>query len=138
MLIPITSGLGQPVVAFVAGSVSDFEVDPASASVSVTFANDGSYSTDGNVSGFSGDWITPVSAAGNSYEIRMTVNSGSTPSGAATGSWLGLGTTRTWSLEQVGVGSTAANVTVEIRNAATAVVLSDGGGAFDMTATVGV
>lgn len=138
MLIPITSGLAQPTVAFVAGNVSDLQVDPSTASASVTFANDGTYSTEGNIAGFDGDWITPVSAAGDAYEIRMTVNSGTTPTGATTDTWLGLGTTRTWTLEQSGVGATTANVTVEIRNAATEAVLSDGGGAFDITATVTV
>lgn len=140
MLIPISSGIARANVSFITGLISDSVIDPAVASATVTFANDGSYdgTASGGGGGFSGDWIAPPSAAGNAYEIRMTVNSGTTPSGAATGSWLGLGTTRTWVLSQSGVGSVTANVTVEIRLAATGVVLSSGSGAFDMTAQVTV
>jgi hypothetical protein len=137
MLIPITSGMASAaVVSFTTGAVSDFQLSPGSAAAEVTFTNTGTYTGSGNVQGFSGNWITPTSAAGNSYEIRMTVNSGSTPTGSATASWLALGTTRTWDLSQSGVGATTGNVTVEIRNASTLAVLSSGGGAFDMTATV--
>jgi len=136
MFIPITSGLASAVVSFTAGNVEDLEIDPGFSTATVTFANDGSYSGTGNVSGFSGNWISPLTAAGNDYEIRMTVNSGSTPGGATTGSWLALGTTRIWTFSQVVVGFTTANVTVEIRKASSGVVLSDGGGAFNMSATV--
>jgi hypothetical protein len=136
MLVPITSGFASAVVSFTAGAVSDLDGGGGTASVSVQFTNAGAYTGTGNVQGFSGNWITPTSAAGSAYEIRMTVNSGSTPSGSATASWLALGTTRTWDLSQSGVGATMGNVTVEIRNASTLAVLSSGGGAFDMTATV--
>ena len=136
MLIPIMSGLASAVVLFTAGNVEDTEVTPGFSSVTVTFANDGSYTGTGNVSGFSGNWIAPLTAAGGDYEVRMTVNSGSTPGGAATGSWLSLGTTRFWTFSQVIVGFTTSNVTVEIRKASSGVVLSDGGGAFNMSATV--
>lgn len=138
MLIPITSGLASAVVSFATGNVEDAEVDPGFSTVTVTFASDGSYSGDGNVSGFSGNWVTPLTAAGSDYEVRMTVNSGSTPGGSATGSWLSLGTTRFWTFSQVGVGFTTSNVTVEIRKASSGVVLSDGGGAFNMSATVSI
>jgi len=66
----------------------------------------------------------------------MTVNSGTTPAGSATASWLGLGTTRAWSLTQITAGTKTANVTIEIRRASSGVVLSSGSGAFDMTAEV--
>ena len=138
MLIPITSGLAMPVVSFTAGYVADFEADPSISNVSVLFSADGSYAATGNISGFSGNWISPLSAAGDAYEIRLTVNSGTTPAGSATGSWLGLGTARTWLLSQSGAGASTANVTIEIRKASSGVVLSDGGGPFDMSATVSI
>lgn len=137
MLIPITSGMASAaVVSFTTGAVSDFQLDPGSAGAEVTFTNTGTYVGTGNIQGFSGNWITPTSAAGSAYDIRMTRNSGATPTGSTTGIWLSLGTTRTWTISQGGIGTTASNVTVEIRNASTLAVLSDGGGAFDMTANV--
>jgi hypothetical protein len=137
MLIPITSGMASAaVVSFTTGAVADFQITPGTAAAEVTFTNAGAYTGSGNIQGFSGNWITPTSAAGSAYDVRMTRNSGSTPSGSATGVWLSLGTTRTWTITQPGAGTTASNVTVEIRNASTLAVLSDGGGAFDMTADV--
>jgi len=135
-LLGYAANMGDPRVSFTAGAVSDVQLDPSISTVNVTFSNDGSYASSGNTQGFSGNWISPVSAAGNAYEIRMTVNSGSTPTGSATASWLALGTTRTWSLSQAVVGTTTANVTVEIRKASTGTVLSSGGGAFNMSAQV--
>lgn len=123
-------------VSFTAGAVTDIQVTPGSAAASVTFANDGTYTSVGNIEGFSGNWITPTSRAGSAYDIRMTVNTGSTPTGSSTGIWLALGTTRSWSLSQSGLGTTEANVTIEIRRASSGSVLSSGGGAFDITATV--
>jgi hypothetical protein len=136
MLIPISSGLAVAVVSFTTSAVEDLEIDPSAATVTVTFANDGTYTGAGGISGFSGNWVTPTSYAGDDYEIRMTVNSGTTPAGSATGSWLGLGTTRAWSLTQITAGTKTANVTIEIRRASSGVVLSSGSGAFDMTAEV--
>lgn len=138
MLIPISSGFAGATVSFTVGDVVDSQVDPDFSIAGVSFFNDGTYTGTGNISGFSGNWIAPTSAAGNDYEIRMTVNSGTTPSGSATGSWLGLGTSRIWTLSQSGVGSLTANVTVEIRRASSGSVLSDGGGAFDFSVTVSI
>ena len=136
LIAAVAGAIGGPVVSFTAGAVSDLQIDPGSASAEVTFTNAGAYTGTGNITGFSGNWITPTAAAGSAYEIRLTVNSGSTPSGSATASWLALGTTRTWTISRSGLGSTTSNVTIEIRRASTLAVLSNGGGAFDMTATV--
>lgn len=133
--VALTLGRGAQ-VSFITGAVSDLQVSPGSAAAEVTFTNTGTYTGTGNIEGFSGNWITPTSAAGSAYDIRMTVNSGSTPTGSATGIWLSLGTTRTWTISRSGIGTNASNVTVEIRNASTLATLSNGGGAFDMTADV--
>jgi hypothetical protein len=137
LIAAVAASLGRTAqVSFTTGAVADFQITPGEAAAEVTFTNTGAYTGSGNIQGFSGNWITPTSAAGSAYDIRMTRNSGSTPSGSATGIWLSLGTTRTWTISQSGAGTTASNVTVEIRNASTLAVLSDGGGAFDMTANV--
>ncbi len=137
LISAVASTLGRGAqVGFITGAVTDLQISPGSAAAEVTFTNTGTYTGTGNIQGFSGNWITPTSAAGSAYDIRMTVNTGSTPTGSATGIWLSLGATRSWSITQSGIGTTASNVTVEIRNASTLAVLSDGGGAFDMTADV--
>ena len=137
LIAAVAASLGRTAqVSFTTGAVADFQITPGTAAAEVTFTNAGAYSGSGNIQSFSGNWITPTSAAGSAYDIRMTVNSGTTPSGSATGLWLSLGTTRTWTITRVGAGTTASNVTVEIRNASTLAVLSSGGGAFDMTADV--
>ena len=133
--VAATVGAGA-VVSFTLNAVSDFQLSPGSAAAEVTFLNTGGYTGVGNVEGFSGNWITPTSAAGSAYEIRLTVNSGTTPSGSAPNIWLSLGTARSWNITQSGDGTTACNVTIEIRRASTGAVLSDGGGPFDITATV--
>lgn len=133
--VAATVGAGAR-VSFTVNAVADFQLSPGTSNAEVTFSNTGTYAGTGNTESFSGNWITPTSAAGSAYEIRMTVNSGSTPSGSATGVWLSLGTTRTWTISQSGVGTNASNVTVEIRRASSGAVLSNGGGAFDMTADV--
>ena len=137
LIAAVAATLKRPAqVSFTTGAVANFQVTPGEASVSVSFTSAGAYTGTGNVESFSGNWITPIAAAGSNYDIRLTVNSGSTPTGSSTGAWLSLGTTRTWTISQSGLGVTTSNVTVEIRNASTLAVMSDGGGAFDMTATV--
>ncbi len=70
-----------------------------------------------------GDWITPTSAAGSGYEVRATLDSGSLDSGT-TGSWLSLGTTRTWGVAAASTPSSqSASLTIEIRDASSLVVL---------------
>ena len=70
----------------------------------------------------SGSWKTGSDASSN-YEARMSISSGSFDSGT-TGSWLSLGSTRTWSMTQSTSGSQFAQATLEIRNASTLTVLT--------------
>jgi hypothetical protein len=68
----------------------------------------------GDPAGDLGDWIIPRALAGANYEVRATLNSGSLFAGT-TGSWLGLGTTRTWTVQRTTPGTQDANLTIEIR-----------------------
>lgn len=73
--------------------------------------------TNNNVSADVGDWITPKDSFAN-YEVRATLNSGGLTSGT-TGSWLNLGTTRSWACKDNiagGGGTMDANLTIEIRH----------------------
>jgi hypothetical protein len=98
----------------------------ASAGAYLSLESDGDMITSFLNSGPSdvGDWVTPTSAAGAAFDCRMTVNSGDSLSQGTVGSWLSLGTTRTWGNEQFAAGSRSSNVTLEVRDAATLVVLS--------------
>lgn len=70
-----------------------------------------------------GDWLIPkIGMSG--FDVRLTVNSGTTPAGAATGTFLNLGTTRTWTLTRAVVGTVTNNCTLAIRNATTLTVLA--------------
>jgi hypothetical protein len=60
-----------------------------------------------------GDWVIPNGNA-SLYEVRATVNSGAVSSGT-TGTWLSLGTTRTWTLTRDTAGISSVNLTIDIR-----------------------
>lgn len=70
----------------------------------------------------SGTWL--VAGVGADYDCMMTVNSGSLTSGTV-GSWLNLGTTRSWTLTRNGaIGTTTCNCTIQIRSASSLAVLA--------------
>lgn len=70
-----------------------------------------------------GTWIANTANVGL-YEVRITVTVGSLTGGDLTGTWLSLGTTRTWSLTRDPVGSSLCTFTVEVRQASTGIVLT--------------
>lgn len=83
--------------------------------------------TAGSISyGDLGDWVIPNGSA-SLYEVRATLNSGAVTTGT-TGSFLSLGTTRTWTVTRATVGVSAANLTIDIRRI--------GGGTILATAVV--
>lgn len=128
--------VGVVSLAAIPNPVQDIEIDPTDATVSVTLGTDGSANYVGTLGTTNFSWFDPNrTGVGSEYWCRLTVNSGSTPSGSATGSILALSTLRSWSLTRTTIGTTTANVTLQI--------FSDAGGAnvvatrtFDMTAFV--
>lgn len=71
-----------------------------------------------------GDWIAPKSAAPSDYEVRATLVSGTLSTGT-TGSWLALSSNRTWTLQQVAIGTaTQVSLTIEIRKGTGAALAS--------------
>lgn len=82
------------------------------ASYSLTNVGDVRFNNGTNTIIDQGDWITPQTSMGL-YSARMTINSGGSTSGTF-GSWLNLGTTRTWTLNG-GSGGVDATWTIEIR-----------------------
>lgn len=65
-------------------------------------------------------WLPFGTASG--YEARVTVTLGTLTSGT-TGSWVSLGSSQEWYVEQGTVGTNTCDFTVEIRNATTLVVI---------------
>lgn len=104
-------------------SLFSIAFDPGVSSVSINFQRDGDVIAAGGTPG-AGAWIDPRSSTvGDGYEIRATLNSGSSPASGTIGSWQALSSTRAWSWSRSGVGSTLANVTFEIRRASDSVVV---------------
>lgn len=99
-------------------TVTDEQVDPATALASFSIESDGDYAENG---ADAGDWVLPKGAAGASYEARATVISGTLTSGTS-GSWLALSSTRTWTRDRSGVGERVCVIDVEVRHASTGVV----------------
>jgi hypothetical protein len=128
MLAGLLSTIGGPRVTLEATyTVSDSTISPTNASASFQLQSDGdvariTVSTGGGGTVDVGDWITPAAAAGANYEVRATVNSGSLTSGS-TGTWLALSSTRTWSLDQTSLGTSACELLIEIRLTSTGAVL---------------
>jgi hypothetical protein len=63
-----------------------------------------------------GSWVRTASNSTSLYEVRVTVTSGTLTTGSSN-TWLGLGTTRTWTVETSGsfFEFTSANLTVDFR-----------------------
>ena len=107
-------GSGSTIVVLANAAVDDTNSGSAEASYSLTNAGDVFGTTTLNGAVDIGDWISPKSAAPGSYEARADVVFGSV-TGAATGSWLALTTTRTWTLSSSSPGFASARLTVSIR-----------------------
>lgn len=106
--------------------------------VRLTILNDGSatadtFLTSGSFSPL--NWASPRwSGIGDGYEVRLTLNSGDSPtSGATVGSWLEITSDRFWAWTTSGFLN--ANATLEIRPIGGAVAASD---TFDVTVTGGL
>ncbi len=107
------------------------------AQVQISYNNAGQHSIDALTNGdldFT-NWVAPTSAAPGSYQIRLTVNSGSAPAlgSAATGVDLALTSTRVWAWNRTSPGFTSANVTVELKDGGGNVIAS---ATFDIAVTV--
>lgn len=99
-------------------TVSKITVSPTAATATYSLQNDGDIESH---AGDIGDWITPKDSFSD-YECQMAVVSGSLTSGT-TGSYLGLGTTRTWTLTQSVIGTSQFVGTLTIRRASDLTVL---------------
>ena len=90
-------------------------------SASLTVGNDGIV-TNSNFTDYS--WLRTTNNSASSYEIRATFISGTQPGGQY-GTWLNLGTFRSWTINRnSGAGTTTGTIQLSIRLASTQVVYS--------------
>lgn len=68
-------------------------------------------------------WDSQPATVGD-YEVRLTRNSGNSPTGSALGTWLPLSSTQTWVLTASAGNFLTSNLTAEIRKASSGVVLT--------------
>lgn len=98
-------------------------ISPSDATTSLTLANTGGITTQENGGG-NQTWLTAGSAS--DYECRLTQSglTGGSMGGAALATWLGCGTSRTWSLTNSTNGNSTYTFTgtLEIRDVATSTV----------------
>lgn len=99
-------------------TVQHVVVDPANALASYTLANTRAVQVS---PGSTSDLWAVSGITASDYEARATVSSGSV-SGGTTGSWLGLGTSRTWERNRTTIGDSEVVLTIEIRDVATSTV----------------
>ena len=105
----------------------DASVSPTDAEVGYQIHSGG---TERSYEGIGNPFITidiwRLSGSSESYEVRLTVDSGTAPAGSANGVWLNCATTRAWILTDTGPlgGPITNSCTVEIRDKVTFDVLA--------------
>lgn len=107
-------GGGSEIVALADWAIDDNNSGGAEAAYTLTLTGDVIQTTTLNGALDIGDWISPKSAAPGSYEVRADVVFGSV-TGASTGTWLALTSSRSWSLTRSDPGYAGARLTVSIR-----------------------
>lgn len=117
MMMAMAGGIGLPQVVdpIQVFGIEDEETTPTGATCSIALTQAGLMTTTGNGSSADPTWCVPKnSTVGNGYWARLDVTAGSSPTGSATGSWLQLSSTRTWTWTQAGIGSTSATFNLRI------------------------
>lgn len=122
----IIMALGGDTISIADRTASSLTTSPTTATATYRLETDGDIgaSAGNNTVVDVGDWVSPKGGASDAYEARATIVSGSLTSGT-TGTWQGLGTQRTWTLNQpsAGTGPATCVFTLEIRRASDSVVL---------------
>lgn len=95
----------------------EIAIDPANALVTLTAEASGMMVGTG---GASYAWL--LSGLASAYEIRADVSSGSLSSGT-TGSWLNMGTDRSWTVSRTTLGTNSCTLQFQIRRVSDGVVL---------------
>lgn len=116
-------------------AIADTNPGVSSSAINVLRDGDLTFSGDTITGEDANEWVVPRSATvGDDYEMRMTVNSGNSPTTGTTGVWLALTSDRNYTLVRTVAGTSTGNWTLEIRRASDSVVVADT--TFDISATV--
>lgn len=103
-------------------TVTDIAFSPSTASANFALNSSGTYTCTGSIAPANGTWLKGA-GTGSDYEARLTATTGTFSTGTV-GSWISLGTNRTWTVTQGSVGSNSAEGTLEIRDAISGVVFT--------------
>lgn len=116
MMLAAVAGGGAPQIILDAAYSPNSTVAAGTATCQFELTNGGDVrmTTVNNTVNDVGDWLVPKNSFAL-FDARLTVNSGSTPSGSATGTWLSLGSTLNWQLAQSVLGINSNSCTLEIR-----------------------
>ena len=100
----------------VLANVNVFDSNSGNAGATYTLTSTGDVITNTTLNGSAdiGDWINPKSSAPGTYEVRADVVFG-TVTGASTGAWLALTSSRSWIVDNATPGGVSARLTVSIR-----------------------
>lgn len=125
MLLAFMNTIGGARVSLSNQTIADTTFSPANASAAYQLTSAGVVNSITTLAGTValGDWIIPTSAAGASYEVMATEDSGSVTSGTI-GAWSALSSTETWTVTRTIVGSSECTLTIQIRQAGTGTVLA--------------
>jgi hypothetical protein len=99
----------------------DNTTSPAAASVSLNNTGTFTWSSSNGGGSFAGQWMSGDTAS--NYEVLATTTAGTAGTGTV-GTWLNLGTTRTWQRTRALVGITTWTFTLQIRAVGTTTVLA--------------
>lgn len=135
-MITSTAGATSPsTVELVNAAAYGFSIFPSSADAALTIDSDGFvYLAENGSTSQLFQWCTPV-ANTNLFEAFATLVDGSNSLTSGTlNTWLTLGTDRSWTLQQVGVGSRYSSINMGIRAIAGGEILASA--TYDLSATV--
>lgn len=137
LLMAASGGAHLALVA--SGVYQDFDTSPGAAQTDFLLTTAGAErierTNDGNIS--LGDWVNPPVLAPGDYEVRCTATGDALRSGSsATGTWLALTTNRWWGIRRTAFGTSSAGLTIEIRKASGATLISNG--PFTIRATIDI
>lgn len=111
----------KPLLVFGANIACSETVTGGTATSYFTFLSAGTTNQKGN-DYKTANWTWLLAGAASDYEINVSVGSPQTVAGDSTNTWLGLGTTRQWTLTATGTSKHAAG-TYSIRKASGGLVL---------------
>lgn len=97
-------------------TISDLKNSPSTSTAGFSLESDGSIVYTGTSSSGGSHWHRDGTnvGIGSNYFVRCTLQSGTSPSGSALGTWLGLSADAFWNITRSSVGTNTCTLLVEI------------------------